>query len=103
MPRYIFKLNGMYGEWSTVVDAPVTLGMTLSEFKTYYEGEYGSWGMKGLDDRLERVERIGHSSFVYENVDQLIEYNRAGRNEECLTKEQLIYSYQFDVGEFKHE
>jgi hypothetical protein len=42
MGRFICKFEDKddvyYLEWSTVVDAPVTFGMSLEEFKEYYRG-----------------------------------------------------------------
>jgi hypothetical protein len=42
---------------------------------------------------LKRVEEKGVSSMLHANVDELIEYNRAGPNETCLTKEQIIENF----------
>ena len=56
MPRYILKINDgskdYYLLWSTVVDAPVTQGMSLREFKKYYQSEYGEQGMINLPPTL---------------------------------------------------
>ncbi len=94
MPRYILKLRDRYLEWSTIVDAPVTDGMTLDEFRDYYRSEYGEHGMTGLDARLERVEKNGTSAMVpHHNIDYLISTNRAGPNETCLTEEELYREY----------
>lgn len=49
MPRYIIKIKDKYFEWSTIVDAPVTNGMSLTEFRSYYQSEYGEDAMKNLD------------------------------------------------------
>lgn len=81
-PRYL--------EWSSVVDAPVSWGVTLKKFKEYYKEEYGRSGLEELDQRLERVEMKGTSSRVHSSVDEQIRYNRAGRGETRLTKEQII-------------
>lgn len=40
-----------------------------------------------------RVEAKGVSAYVYDSVDELIEGNRAGRDETCLSKEQIIEWY----------
>jgi len=97
MPRYICKIANdecaWYLEWSTVVDAPVTFGMSLEEFKEYYKDEYGRQGIEDLDRRLERVEAKGISAFNYDSVDDLIGWNRAGKDESCLSKQQLIDVY----------
>lgn len=62
MPSFIIKVKDekfnkdYYMEWSTIVDAPVTYGMSLDEFKEYYKEQYGIKGMEGLEDRMTRVE-----------------------------------------------
>lgn len=97
MPHYIVKLqtqNGpRYLDWSTVVDAPVTHGMTLQAFKTWYREERGAEGMRTLPDRLKRVESKGVSALDYVSVDELISHNRAGPKETCLTYAQLVARY----------
>lgn len=93
MGRFIIKLEDKYLEWSTVVDAPVTFGMTLDEFKAYYKDEYGASGMHGLDERLKRVEEKGTSSMIDDSLDSVISHNRAGKNETHLSKKKLIEWY----------
>lgn len=84
MPRYIVKINNQYLEWSTIVDAPVTFGMSLDEFKEYYSDEYGEAGMNGLSERLKRVEEKGVSSYLDGSVSSLVSFNRAGPKETHL-------------------
>lgn len=97
MPRLICKFTdnneSWYLEWSTVVDAPITFGMSLEDYKSYYKDEYGNQGMSDLESRLQRVENKGTSSMIYKSLDDLIGYNRAGRNETVLSKQQLIDVY----------
>ena len=97
MGRYIVKLEcdgqPYYLEWSTIVDAPVTYGMTLEEFKAHYLEIYGTSGMEGFNIRMERVENIGHSAYNESTLDELISCNRAGEKEKCLTKEEIIDTY----------
>lgn len=90
MPTYIIKIENYYLEWSTIVDAPISYGASLEEFRQYYQGKYGSEGM--LDERLKRVEKSGCSAYHYD-LDTLISCNRAGKDETCLTKEQIYQSY----------
>lgn len=78
MPRYIVKLNGYYFEYSTIIDAPVTFGMKLEDFKEYYQEKYGLDGMRILDERLDRVEKYGTSSCDKETADEMLSGNRAG-------------------------
>lgn len=99
MPRYILKLDKWYFEWSTIVDAPVTFALTLDAFKEYYQTEYGLQGMKGLPARLEQVENYGTSAIPSQTADQLIQFNRAGDNEENLSKELIIEHYLYSEDE----
>ena len=96
MPRYIIKLSDnnkdWYLEWSTIVDAPVTYGMSLVDFKAFYKEEYGNQGMEKLEERLKRVEKQGTSA-LYCSVDGLISYNRAGPKESSLSKQEIIDIY----------
>jgi len=100
MPRYIVKIKDKYFEWSTVVDAPVTYGMSLDEFRQYYQAEYGNDGMHNLDERLERVEAKGTSSQLDKDLKECIGFNRAGKNERQLSIEGIYKKYQMPKGEF---
>ncbi len=98
MPRYICKLQdgdkAYYLEWSTVVDAPVTFGMSLEEFRAYYQEEYGRQAMEHeFDERMERVEKTGTSCRLDESLDDTIEFNVAGKDGTCLSKEQIIEAF----------
>ena len=97
MGHSIIKLNDgtrdYYLEYSSIVDAPVTNGMTLEEFKEYYRDEYGRDGFERLGQRLERVEMKGTSNYSDESVDDTILCNRAGKKETRLTKQQIIDVY----------
>lgn len=99
MPRYIVKLTdsktntNYYLEWSTVVDAPVTYGMSLDEFMRYYRDAYGSEGMKDLPNRLKRVEEKGTSSQINETVESVIFGNRAGEGETEMSIDEIITEY----------
>jgi hypothetical protein len=101
MSRIIIKITDptdqkdYYMDWSTIVDAPVTYGMSLEEFKEYYREEYGESRMPGLQERLDRVAIKGSSGAYgnYDDVDKLIELNRAGKDESCLTKEGILDEY----------
>lgn len=81
-------------EWSTVVDAPVTFGMSLEEFKKHYKEEYGSSGMIELEERLKRVENNGTSGHPpFGNLEGLLSSNRAGANETHMEREDIIEYY----------
>ena len=99
MPRYICCFvdeknanKEYYLEWSTIVDAPLTEGMSYDDFLAYYQNRYGTEGMHYLPERMERVKTTGTSARE-ETLDELISFNRAGKNETCFTKEQIIEWY----------
>ncbi len=88
MPRYIIKMekdgDERYLEWSTIVDAPVTYGMTYDEFLEYYRDEYGAHAMDDLlgeHGRMRRVQAHGTSARMDDSVLQTIAHNRAGEKE----------------------
>lgn len=100
MPQYIMKLHDDKSEkdfyliWSTIVDAPITYGMSLDEFKDYYKEEYGENGMQVLTERLKRVEETGISAHPpFNNLKEYFGYNRAGENETVLDKEGIIEKF----------
>lgn len=86
--------NDYYLEWSTVVDAPVTYGMTLDEFREYYKAEYGNQGIKTLPEELKRVEEYGISAHPpFNELESYFRHNRAGEKESRLNKQQIIEKY----------
>ena len=97
MGRGIIKLEkggeSRYLEWSTIVDAPVTWGMTLDEFKEYYRDEYGAEGMRRLAERMARTELKGTSFYLDADVSHTIRHNRAGDCEACLAPDQIWEKY----------
>lgn len=96
MPRHIVKLvdkqanKDYYLEWSTIVDAPVSYGMGLTEFREYYKQKYGTEGLAALPDRLKRVEEKGTSATYDKSVEDTIDGNRAGPDETELTYDELV-------------
>ncbi|HEX8795470.1 MAG TPA: hypothetical protein VF765_31185 [Polyangiaceae bacterium] len=90
MGTVIIKLADHYLEWSSIVDAPVTFGMTLEELNEHVREELGAEGLRRLPARLERVERQGHSGFHGEGVDGIIWLNRAGPGETPLSKAEIV-------------
>lgn len=94
MGKFIVKIRDMYLEWSTIVDAPTTFGMTLNDFKKYYRQMYGEDGAKNLDSRLARVAEHGSSALppCYWMPDLLVG-NRAGPDESTLTSKEIYQAY----------
>ena len=98
MPTTIIKLpcdgQDYYLEWSSVVDAPVTYGMTLDEFKSYYRAEYGNQGMERLEERMKRVEETGTSDRLSRKpVKEWVKFNRAGDKETQITYDKIVDKY----------
>lgn len=90
MGHAIIKLDGLYLVWSSIVDAPITFGMTRDEFEGYYQEEHGLAGMRGLPHRMARVEARGTSAHDDLDVDDTIWLNRAGPAEISLNKAEII-------------
>jgi hypothetical protein len=90
MAHHIIKLGEHYLTWSTVVEAPVSRGMNLDDFKRYYQARYVSTDT--LDIELALVEVRGVSTIV-DDLDSLISCNRAGDKERHLTISELIKKY----------
>ena len=93
MPCYIIKLRDKYLEWSTIVDAPLTPGLTLEQLREHILSKYGLLRLKHLPSRLERVEKYGTSCLEGISVSDLIKGNRAGENEARLTEEEIYERY----------
>lgn len=93
MPRFIVKLHDYYFEYSTIVDAPVTHGMTLDEFESYYHSRYGDEGFGQLKGRMDRVNKKGTSAFDYASAEDTLECNRAGLHGETLTVDEIYKAY----------
>lgn len=96
MPRHIVKLThggaGYYLEWSTVVDAPVTFGMSREEFADHHRREYGAKPDR-LPERMGRVDRYGTSCRLGTSAATMVAANRAGPDETELSMEELVRWY----------
>lgn len=84
MGRIIVKVKDVYCEWSSIVDAPVTSGMSLDELTDYVRWRYGEEGVQELPQRLARVEQNGTSSLEGTTLAELTGFNRAGPHETTL-------------------
>jgi hypothetical protein len=87
MPKHIIKLKDYYLEWSTIVDAPVTFGMSLDELNKYYQAEYGQSSLLPFAQKLKDTEEYGSSD--RNGIDSVISCNRAGPNEIPLSKARI--------------
>lgn len=90
MPRPIVHHDGWFFEWSTIVDAPVSIGMRRQEFKVYYLDRYGLAAMLDLPPRLDRAVEFGTSLDTPTSARELIEFNRAGIDGTDLPFEDVI-------------
>ncbi len=94
MPRYIIKIREKYFIWSTIVDAPITVGMTKTQLEDYIKDEYGWQGLNELPERLKRVEEKGTSALeIYNSMEETVKCNRAGNKEACLTIDEIYEKY----------
>lgn len=103
MPRFIIKMekdgDERFLEWSTVVDSPVTYGMTYDEFLEFYQREYGISRMDDLlgeRGRMARVWKHGTSERGADSVHDTITPNRAGENETELDYDGIWQTYVLD-------
>lgn len=78
----------LYFEWSTIADGPVTHGMTLIEFKKYYQSEYGNLGLKDLENKYIKDVQLYGTSDRSTSVADLLE--ERALNRERLTLADLI-------------
>lgn len=96
MGRYILKIHDHYLEWSTVVDARVTSGMSLDEFTAYYQNEYGRSEMHQLPARIARADATGTSALDGKSLEKLVSYNKAGPRGSKLTLAEIYTAYCLD-------
>jgi hypothetical protein len=97
MGRGFIKLNDgerdWYFEWSTVVDAPTTLGLSRDEMSAYVLDEYGERSHEWWPRSLERLDRYGLSALRLKDPREMFEGNRAGAGESCLSPDEIIACY----------
>lgn len=112
MGRFTIKIKDKYFEYSTVVDAPITPGLSLEEYKEWYKEEYGNSKMDDLEIMLKRVEEKGTSNYYDKNLQDSISNNRAGLvngREKKLTANQIYDLYKKEpepdpaINEFRRE
>ena len=97
MGRAIVKIKDKYFVWSSIVDAPITYGMTVAELKAWHKLEYGK--SVDVEQRLKRVEERGTSYIDCRSVEEVIRMNRAGDNETCLTADEIYEKYVMEESE----
>jgi pyrroloquinoline quinone (PQQ) biosynthesis protein C len=92
MNRCLIKIKNKYFEWSSVVDAPTSDGMSREELDDFVKTRHGKNEAEHLDEVLKLVDELG-TSIEGVGVAELISGNRAGDNEEELTMEEIYKAY----------
>ena len=93
MGRCLIKIRDRYFEWSTIVDAPVTCAMTEEELRAHIKARYGEGGTAVLDKRIAACNERGTSMERDLTLDDVLSYNRAGRDETELTADEIYAGY----------
>ena len=68
-----------------------------NKFEEFYKEEYGNQGMRDLPERMERVKKTGCSAMdnMGYDLNDLIDYNRAGEKEKKLTLKEIIKKFTY--------
>ncbi len=97
MPKYIIKIKDRYFIWSTIVDAPLTYGMTEEDLQAYFA--HAKNALRALPERLARVAKTGTSALDGLTLEKLLAGNRAGEKEAHLTMEEIYKRYAVKTGQ----
>ena len=89
----IVKINDMYLMWSTIVDAPITYGMTFEQLVKYYAKKYEHSDEDSFREKMMKIDEDGTGFQIGTNTNQIGEYNRAGPNESLLSIDEIYKSY----------
>lgn len=87
-----------YVFWSNNVDAPVTYIMPYSEAIETMKLSAEMLDISGVENRIDRLERIGTTDLLAHNAEETYRSNYAGPNGECLTIKGLLKFFQEDPG-----
>lgn len=79
--------------WSTVVDTPVSYGLTEQELVEWFTIEHGRSGTERLPAQIDRARRCGTSSLMYESAEKAYALNFAGQRGETLTLDEIWDRY----------
>ena len=94
MTNIICHNKGRYNIYSTIADGfRFASSLDLDQLRLLVKEELGQLGLDGLNQRLERAHKNGHSEYSGENFDGFLCCNRAGKNEANLTTEQCIAEF----------
>lgn len=94
MGRCIAKLNDLYFQWSSVVDAPKTYGLTRDELKQYFIEEAAERAGNDFDEMADKAE-ANQTSWSNYTIANLVEGNRIGEwgDNPNVTTEAELYDY----------
>ncbi len=95
----VIMLDGKFMEWTSVSDSPRSPLLTEEQFITYWRKEYGWNRMWDLPKILSDVKRKGTSALGH-TVDEILRDNRAGKNEEKLSRKEIIAAFSCTPEEF---
>lgn len=76
--------------WSSIVDAPITYGGTLEQIRNYWKSEFGRVGLEELD------RDIASGRKWWRTVEEMVDCNRAGKDETKLTAEAIVKHFFVD-------
>lgn len=99
--RYATPDREFFLIWSSVVDAPITYGMSREELVEHIREQYGRSGLDALPERIARAERAGTSSRIHASLDEETDFNRAGMDETRLTRDQIVAMYCLRTGDIR--
>lgn len=92
MSHLVIKVRDYYLIWSSVVDAPVSFGLTYPDLVRWVRREEGLKGLALLDEQMKFIERYGTGSCNIK-AESLFSFNRAGPDESSLNEEEIYRAY----------
>lgn len=92
MLSIFIRIQDYYFVWDEKFKHPVSHGMKKNELLEWLQVEERQDALDSFDNRIKRADETGSSS-AYQNIDSLIKGNKAGKNNESLTKEQIFEEY----------
>ena len=94
MANIICHNKGRYNIYTTIADGfRFESSLDIDQLRFLVKDEHGQHRLDGLEQRLERAHRCGHSALFSESLDDFLCCNRAGKNEAHLTTEQCIAEF----------
>ena len=95
MGRCIAKLGeNQYMCWSSIVDAPVSEILTREEMIEFMVEDATRASQREAKESIASADERGVSGYgPLETVEELIENNRAGENEACITLDEIKKRY----------